>query len=69
MTKYLGQKDLKLAEQYGVFKTRDIRSHFPELEKFSTKWKQDLGRDVNFVAYPSSAVKRDRTEYLLVGNK
>lgn len=51
------------------FKTRDIRSHFPELEKFSTKWKQDLGRDVNFVGYPSSAVKRDRTEYLLVGNK
>lgn len=65
MTQHMDTMNVKPSEQYGTFKTRHIRLQFPEIDKFSTEWTQILGRDVNFVGYPTNAVKRDSTEYML----
>lgn len=54
------------SEKYGVFRTSDVEENFPELAAFSAKWSEELGRDVNFVGYPTAtSPMRDTTEYVL----
>lgn len=69
MTNHMNKLKIKPNEQYGVFTNRHMRSQFPELEKFSKDWKKTLGRDVNFVGYPSKSIKYDSTEYILGAQK
>jgi hypothetical protein len=56
------------SNKYNVFKTSDIESSFPELRAFQEKWSTTLGREVNFVGYPSTTA-RDATEFILRGKK
>jgi hypothetical protein len=55
-------------DKYNVFRTSDIEGAFPELRAFREKWSTILGREVNFVGYPSSTA-RDATEFILRGKK
>ena len=64
MVEKLESAGVSPSEKYGVFKTRDINENFPALNEFQEKWTNTLGRDVNFVGYPSSPI-RDQTEYIL----
>jgi len=66
MVNKLNEAGVKPSEKYGVYKTRDIESNFPELNAFQEKWSDILGREVNFVGYPKQT-GRDATEYILRG--
>jgi hypothetical protein len=64
MVNYLRESGFKPSEQYGVYRTKDINMQYPALDAFQAKWSGILGRDVNFVGYPSKPL-RDATEYIM----
>ena len=58
----------KPSENYGVYGTMEISANYPELRRFSLRWKKELGRDINFVGN-SRPQMRDATEYVLRSRK
>ena len=69
MIQLMEENDINPSKEYGVFKTKDVEYQFQKIRKFSDTWGKELGRDVNFVGYPSHKMKRDSTEYLIGKNK
>lgn len=64
MVRKLLSLGIRPSEKYGIFKTRDIYAHFPELQALAEQWGEKLGREVNLVGCPAQP-ERDATEYLL----
>ena len=56
------------SENYGVYGTKEISANYPELRRFSLRWKKELGRDINFVGTPNPQT-RDAAEYVLRSRK